>query len=278
MHKRRRVTVVAGTAALLFGAGASFGAGTAAAAPLIGVCGGSVQGAPGTPVAIQVGPVDLIQVGEVPQSGSATFSVPPPPLVGGPACTVTATALRPVQEAVEQLQGATAPIVERIVPQAPPPAAPPPEQGPAPAQPQPGANGGPAAQQGAPGAPAGAPVAAQRFGPFLPAGFAADLPRPTSDPVLGAAGFYDYSKLFSATPGLFSTPGSGELFGYSPSFGILGAQDGAGAAQDVAAAGRAQALPTTGSDRVALPVLAAVLMLSAVTAALVRSWVHGARS
>jgi len=37
-------------------------------------------------------------------------------------------------------------------------------------------------------------------------------------------------------------------------------------------------LPAQGADRVALPVLAAVLVLSAVTAALVRSWVHGART
>ena len=49
------------------------------------------------------------------------------------------------------------------------------------------------------------------------------------------------------------------------------------AANDVAAAGRASALPATGVERVALPILVAVLMLASVAAALLRSWVLGRR-
>jgi hypothetical protein len=112
------------------------------------------------------------------------------------------------------------------------------------------------------------------FGPVLAADF---TPQLGSD--FGQITFYDYSRLFTASPSAFGSVSSPDLFGSSPTFGILGAEDAAGAAgaaQDVAAAGRVLALPTQGADRVALPVLVAVLMLSAVTAALVRSWVHGA--
>ncbi len=49
------------------------------------------------------------------------------------------------------------------------------------------------------------------------------------------------------------------------------------AANDVAAAGRASALEASGVDRIALPVLVAVLMLASVSAALLRSWVLGRR-
>jgi hypothetical protein len=44
------------------------------------------------------------------------------------------------------------------------------------------------------------------------------------------------------------------------------------AANDVAAAGRATALPASGVERVALPVLMAVLMLAGITTVLLRSW------
>jgi pyruvate/2-oxoglutarate dehydrogenase complex dihydrolipoamide acyltransferase (E2) component len=264
--------VVTGIAALLFGASASFGAGTAIAAPLIGTCGGEVEGEPGTPVAVRLAGSELVTVGEVPASGSAKLSASKLPLLGGKVCSVTATAVEtaapvtaPVQETLEPVGEtvgiAPAPAPAQSAPAQPAPEQPAPEQS-APVQ-QPDAASDPLAAAPAP--------AAMPFGPFLAADF---TPQLGSD--FGQITFYDYSRLFTAGPSAFGSVSSPDLFGSSPTFGILGAEDAAGAAQDVAAAGRALTLPTQGADRVALPVLAAVLMLSAVTAALVRSWVHGA--
>ncbi|TDQ05221.1 hypothetical protein [Labedaea rhizosphaerae] len=83
-----------------------------------------------------------------------------------------------------------------------------------------------------------------------------------------------YANLPFAQPGLFSpTPGAqygSSVPGYSPQFGILG---GNGQPDGVEAAGHAEALDAPSGDRVAFPVLLAVLALSGVTAALVRTWV-----
>ena len=273
MTDRGRATVVTGIAALLFGASASFGAGTAIAAPLIGTCGGEVEGDPGTPVAVRLGSAELITIGEVPESGSAKLSASKLPL-GGVLCTVTATAVEPVAPVVEPVQEIAAPVGEAVgVPVGPAPAAPAAPAQPAPVQ-QPELDAVSAPETAAVAVPAvpAAPAAVQPFGPFLPEGFTAQ-----GAYAFGPMSSYDYSQLFTASPSAFgSLSSSPDLFGSSPSFGILGAEEAAGAAQDVAAAGRAQVLPTQGTDRVALPVLAAVLMLSAVTAALVRTWVHGA--
>jgi hypothetical protein len=119
------------------------------------------------------------------------------------------------------------------------------------------------------------------------------MPHPNS-PVIGGLGLGDvqlydpnglpynfgrspmamYANLPFAQPGLFSpTPGAqygSSVPGYSPQFGILG---GDGQPDGVEAAGHAEALAAPGGDRVALPVLLAVLALSGVTAALVRTWV-----
>jgi hypothetical protein len=121
----------------------------------------------------------------------------------------------------------------------------------------------------------------------------ASMPHPNS-PVIGGLGLGDmqmydpnglpynfgrspmamYANLPFAQPGLFSpTPGAqygSSVPGYSPQFGILG---GDGQPDGVQAAGHAEALAAPGGDRVALPVLLAVLALSGVTAALVRTWV-----
>ena len=271
MANKGRATVVTGIAVLLFGASASFGAGTAVAAPLIGTCGGEVRGEPGTPVAIRLGSAELITVGEVPASGSAKLSASKLPLVGGAVCSVTATAVETTAPVAAPVQEVVAPVGEAVgvpAPLGPAPAAPGPAQ-PAPVQqPQPDAVSDP--ETAAVAAPA--PAAVQPFGPVLPAGF---VPQRGSD--FGQMSFYDYSRLFTASPSAFgSISSSPDLSGSSPSFGILGAEKAAGAAQDVAAAGRAEALPAQDADRVALPVLAAVLALAAVAVALVRSWVHGA--
>ena len=270
MTDRGRATVVTGIAALLFGASASFGAGTAIAAPLVGACGGEVRGQPGTPVAVRLGSAELITIGEVPASGSAKLSASKLPL-GGVLCTVTATAIEPVAPVVAPVQDSVGKVGEAVgVPVGPAPVAP--AQPAAPVQ-QPELDAVSDLETAAVAAPAvpAAPPALQPLGPFLPEGFTAQ----------GAYAFapmssYDYSQLFTASPSAFGSLSSSDLVASSPTFGILGAEEAAGAAQDVAAAGRAQVLPTQGTDRVALPVLAAVLMLSAVTAALVRTWVHGA--
>ncbi|MCA1655097.1 MAG: hypothetical protein LC635_01210 [Pseudonocardiaceae bacterium] len=85
----------------------------------------------------------------------------------------------------------------------------------------------------------------------------------------------DYSAIPFARAGLFApSPGvryGGGVPGYSPEFGILGTDtpphDG------VSVAGRAEALNPPDGRRIAFPVLLAVLALSGVTAALVRTWV-----
>lgn len=83
-----------------------------------------------------------------------------------------------------------------------------------------------------------------------------------------------YGSIPFARPGLFSpSPGvryGGGVPGYSPQFGVLGSD---GPTDGVQVAGRAEALSPPQGQRVALPVLLAVLALSVVTAALVRTWV-----
>src|SRR6266536_2303927 len=90
----------------------------------------------------------------------------------------------------------------------------------------------------------------------------------------GRSPMADYSNNPSARPGLWApSPGvryGGAVPGYSPEFGIVGdtpPDDG------VSVAGRAEALSPPVGQRVEFPVLLAVLALSGVTAALVRTWV-----
>jgi hypothetical protein len=96
----------------------------------------------------------------------------------------------------------------------------------------------------------------------------------------GYAPMRDYSGIPMATAGLFApSPGvryGGQIPGYSPEFGILGESAGQQAPDDgVRNAGQAQALPGTGGTNggASLPLLLAVLALSGVSAALVRTWV-----
>jgi hypothetical protein len=84
----------------------------------------------------------------------------------------------------------------------------------------------------------------------------------------------DYSNIPFARAGLWApSPGvryGGGVPGYSPEFGIVGdtpPDDG------VSVAGRAEAIDPPIGQRVEFPVLLAVLVLSGVTAALVRTWV-----
>ncbi len=84
----------------------------------------------------------------------------------------------------------------------------------------------------------------------------------------------DYGSVPFAQAGLFSpSPGvryGGSVPGYTPEFGILGLDN---KGDGVQAAGRAEALTPPEGQKIALPVLLAVLALSVVTAALVRTWV-----
>jgi hypothetical protein len=95
-------------------------------------------------------------------------------------------------------------------------------------------------------------------------------------PGLGSLGRWPmaaYGSIPFAQSGLYSpAPGvryGGSVPGYTPEFGILGTDDEDG----VQAAGRAEALTPPEGQTIALPVLLAVLALSVVTAALVRTWV-----
>jgi hypothetical protein len=84
----------------------------------------------------------------------------------------------------------------------------------------------------------------------------------------------DYGSVPFAQAGLFApSPGvryGGAVPGYTPQFGILGTDK---TGDGVQAAGRAEALTPPEGQKIALPVLLAVLALSVVTAALVRTWV-----
>lgn len=286
MGRRSRATVVAGTAAVLFGASASFGAGAAAAATGT-ECGGTVRGAPGEAVTVNpagllgVGPNRQVTVGTVPSSGTRTINVTSVLGLAGPLapqCSMVLEAVEPVTKAVEPVTKAAEPVTKAAEPvveaaesvTGPLPGSSAPEPAPESRQPAPASNE--PAVSNLP-APAPAPV----FGPFLPASFdVGPAQRGVYD--FSSLSLYDYGQLFAAKSGAFGQLpssnlfGGSDMFGPSPRFGILGANGGSAA--DVEAAGRAEALPSEGADRVALPVLVAVLMLSGVTAALARSWMH----
>jgi hypothetical protein len=89
----------------------------------------------------------------------------------------------------------------------------------------------------------------------------------------GRSPMADYSNLPFARAGMWApSPGvryGGGVPGYSPEFGIVGDTTDDG----VSVAGRAEALKPPMNQRVEFPVLLAVLALSGVTAALVRTWV-----
>ncbi|QFU94706.1 hypothetical protein [Amycolatopsis sp. YIM 10] len=96
----------------------------------------------------------------------------------------------------------------------------------------------------------------------------------------GFAPMRDYSTIPMAGPGLYSpSPGvryGGQIPGYAPEFGILGADGQPAGPDSVQNAGGAEALPGDDggfTEGTGLPVLIAVLALSGVTAALVRTWV-----
>lgn len=295
MGTRARVTTVAGATTLLCAA-STFGVGfsalaapstvplatTHAAAPspmLVGGCGDTVRGVPGQRVGMRVASLPVVDVGEVPPSGSTTLDGTPAlrEMVGPVAstCKINAEAVTPLTAPVEAVVTSvltpakdtvdTIPALNQPsspgAPAAPPPAVPAEQSQPAPAAPAAltPANFGPFFGPAAPGFP----FALGLYSSGLPHYNYADLlaiGRPG-----GALGRLTAGML---TADLFGTPSVSNGPG-------LGKQSAA--ANDVAAAGRASALPAGGVERIALPVLVAVLMLASVSAALLRSWVLGRR-
>ncbi|MGH3939753.1 MAG: hypothetical protein ACRDTG_14225 [Pseudonocardiaceae bacterium] len=177
-----------------------------------------------------------------------------------PVCQLTAVAL----PGLEQVGEVVAPVLGTaqgavgslgVTPQQPPPAqaAPPP----APGAPPPAAGALPQ-----PVAPALGPPLPQ-FSPFSVGLFRSAVPN------------YNYLSMLVGRPSSFGQLQTGllntNLFGTAGSGSLATQQDPA--AEDIAAAGNATALPASGAERVALPVLVAVLMLATVAAALIRSWV-----
>ncbi len=327
---RTRLTRLLGAVAVVFAVAAA-GAGTAQAAEpvVVGSCATTVQGAPGTSVALSpsavvqpivdiVRAVPLLGPGIANQLKPVFTALPPIPIGAIPTGTgvitggeianrvvaelnripllgpVLSLVVGTVQSTLTQLCGVTvtgvnavvAPVQdgaevvgdvgEQLGAQLPglPETKPTPDPGTPPTTGQPG-TGQPG---GTPGTGTGQPGNGQAGG-FTPVGGVGglDLPLYGSNPFGGNFGrvpLFSYGSLPFAMPGQFSpSPGvryGGNIPGYRPGYGLPGADtDG------VQTAGRAQALPGTGrmGGGVAAPVLLAVLALSCVTGALVRTWV-----
>lgn len=295
MGTRARVTTVAGAATLLCAASA-FGVGfTALAAPstvstevaqaaapspmLVGTCGDTVRGAPGQRVGVRAASLPVVDVGRVPSNGSSTLDATPAlrEMAGpvAPACAITAEAITPLTAPLEaMIAPAMAPARDAL-------------GGTVPALGQPSSPGAPAAT--APAAPADQTQPAAAGPPALsPAGFGPFF-GPMSPPFPYALGLYssglphyNYAELLAiGRPGSLGRLSAGmltaDLFGTPSVSNTPAPGKQSAAANDVAAAGRASALEASGVDRIALPVLVAVLMLASVSAALLRSWVLGRR-
>ncbi|MGQ0719373.1 MAG: hypothetical protein ACT4NP_19085 [Pseudonocardiales bacterium] len=220
----------------------------------------------------------VVDVGRVPSSGSSTLDATPAlrEMLGpvAPACAITAEAITPLTKPVEALIAPAAAPARDMV------------GGVVPALAQPASPEAPAAPP--PAAPAGQPQPVAGPPALSPAGFGPYF-GPASPPFPYALGLYssglphyNYAELLAiGRPGSLGRLSAGmltaDLFGSqsvsnTPSLGKQSA-----AANDVAAAGRASALEASGVERIALPVLVAVLMLASVSAALLRSWVLGRR-
>ncbi len=253
MTAQARRVLTTGTVALAMGVGASIAAGTAAAAdPIVGSdCSTAELGFGGKSGLLGTG--SLLGAGEPLQVVSD--------LCSGTLGTVTAAA-EPVAEPVQRVAAPVTEAVGAAVEPAAPSAAPEESAPAAPAE--------HASQSAAPDvAPAAAPPPAAVNGPFLPAG----------TPLFASGASYLFrGTMASWSPGMLGTVPTGDLFGYLPDFGILGASETAPtAAGDVAAAGRATALPAT-PERAPIAELLGTLAVAGVLVALVRSWAGRTRT
>lgn len=302
MGTRARVTTVAGAATLLCAAGTFGGGLSALAAPsnvsttttpapatapapmLVGGCGDTVRGAPGQRVGVREAGLSVIDIGSVPSSGLSTFDATPAlrELMGpvAPVCKVTAGPLAPIAAPpeIEKVVATAAALLTGSggsVPGLTPPASPGAPSSSPPAAPadQPRPAVAPAPALASPASPAFGPFA----GPVTPSDFPFALGRYNS-----GLPRYNYADLLAiGRPGALGRLSAGmltaDLFGTPQVSNGSGLGKQSAAANDVAAAGRATALPANGVEQIALPVLVAVLMLASVSAALLRSWVLGRR-
>jgi len=308
MAGRTRRAMSVGAAAFVLAGSTALTAttGTASAAPplVAGSCGATLSGEPGQPVALNVGTLlgnaqaPTITIGTV-QPGTHTIAVPGSKILGalsgllkpilGPLvpnlCEVTVKAVNNVAAPVQQGAQAVGDAGRQAVEQAARALNP---GGNRPAPQNPGGNGpgqqNPGTQPGTGGAPGSHAPGPQLLPPSSPLLGGAGLPGFAALPTSFDTGFApmrDYSNLPAATAGLFApSPGvryGGQIPGYAPDFGILGKDQRPPAAGGVQNSGRADALPGSGgnpmTETVGFPVLLAVLALSGVTAALVRTWV-----
>lgn len=184
-------------------------------------------------------------------------------------CGITVRGVNAVVAPVQDGSKAIADASEQLTGQ--PPGAPPAQQ-PPPGTPP------PAGQPGTPAPGNGTGKPGNNGGGFTPIGGVdiGDVPLYGTNPFGGNFGrvpLFGYGSLPFAMPGVYSpSPGvryGGQIPGYTPGFGLSGSDP-----NGVQTAGRAQALPSSGRmGGVAAPVLLAVLALSCVTGALVRTWV-----
>jgi hypothetical protein len=195
--------------------------------------------------------------------------VAPVPVVGAP---LAGAVNKGVGDTTQGLSGATNQLGSAFRGQ------PPAQVKPAPGNPQsPGSSSAPAG-----GTPAGGTPIPDSNSPILTGGF-------TSAPIYlglpfafstGYAPMRDYSNIPMVNAGLYSpSPGlryGSQVPGYTPEFGVLGQNGKSAGSSGIQNAGQAEALPGTGGgmvDGAGLPVLMAVLLLSGVSAGLVRTWV-----
>jgi hypothetical protein len=329
---RIRLTRLVGAAvvALAVGtAGAAAGSGSAVAAEpvVVGSCATTVQGAPGTPVALSPAAVldPVVQlIRAIPLLGPPladpfrqAFSALPPIPIGaiptgtgvitggdiankvnaelaklpllGPIIVTLATGVRteltklcgvtvqgvntvvaPVQDGSKAIADASQQATGQL------PGLP----GGQPSPNQPPQTGKPGGTPGNPGTsqPGTAPVGQAPVQHPVGGVGGLDVPLYSANPWGGNFGrvpLFSYGSLPFAVPGQYApSPGvryGGGLNGHRSGYGLPGADD----ADGVQTAGRAQALPGAGrmGGGVAFPLLLAVLLLSCVTGALVRTWV-----
>lgn len=281
MQGRTRRTAAVGAAAFVLAGTAAFAAssGTASAATTTAQCGQTVTAKPGDTINTPFGPqtvadgVTSLVGGLLGNACKITVNVvdtvvAPLPVAGQAAAGAVNNTVSGTTNSVTGTVSSTGKALTGR-PQTPPPAQTAPGGGTAP---QPGGapiSGGTPTTGGNPVVPAGdSPVLTGDSAPFALLPFGSSGYSPTLD-YRGIP--YALAALWAPGPGIQY---DGDIAGFAPESGTL--STGQQSARSVQNAGRAEALPGTSGPAgmpLGLPTLAAVLALSGVTAALVRSWV-----
>jgi hypothetical protein len=289
--RTRRATAISVAAFALAGSAALALPGSSSAAETKTVpCGSTVAANPGDTIHGTLLGLPLIDLGVV-GTVSTTLTTTVKSLLGT-VCTVTVnvvdTAVSPVPvvgaplagavnqgvgSATKGLSDATSQVGSALQGQQPP------AQGGNPGNPQ-GPGGSPSEPAG--GTPADMTPIPDSNSPILTGGFTSS-PNYSGLPFAFSTGYSpmrDYSNIPMVNAGLYSpSPGvryGSQVPGYSPEFGILGQNGKPSGSSGIQNAGQAEALPSVGggmADGAGLPVLIAVLLLSGVSAGLVRTWV-----